>query len=287
MIGDGEKEKRVLEENEAKILKLFARLVRQVLRILKGKKIDMEEFVMFVMEVFSPGSCIPQSEEIFTIFRAISSHCLWSYSHYSPLKSIAEEFAKADTQQLIESYQTDLANFYVTTKLADYIALCQGEEKVVDPDMPLAPNPAKYDREYFQKLTIKIGRPVTDQTLQYIADIWQAVAQFFLLPPLTALLDRVVAGSLVITWFIPHLFAIQICLNSTESEAAAFFRAHQIIEVKMDDDCLYRCETTEDESDTKVLYTMSHNLLVYGSLFHSLLEILCSLLCCQLVEWDT
>ena len=110
--------------------------------------------------------------------------------------------------------------------------------------------PAKYDREYYKTLTIKIGRPVTDQTLQYIADIWKAVATFLVIPSLTALLDRVVAGSLVISWKIPQLFAMQIRVNSTGREAAAFFQAHQIVEVKIDDDCMYRYETTAE--DTKV-----------------------------------
>ena len=242
-----------MEKNEAKIRQSFGHLMKEVLHILKGKKIDMEEFVTFAEHQFPPEvvRCIPaESEKISTIFRAITSNLLWSYSHYSPLKSIAEEFAKDDTKPLIERYEKELANFYTTTKLADYIALCQDKEEVADPDVPLTPNPVRYDSEYYQKLAIKLGRPVSNETLQYIADIWQAVAQFFLLPSLTTLLDRVVAGSLVINWFIPHLFAMQIRVNSTGREAAAFFRAHQVIEVKIGDVCLYRCETTA--GDTKV-----------------------------------
>ena len=232
--------------------------MRGVHRILKGKEIDMEEFVMFVQPLFPPTAiaCIPESEKISTIFRAITSNLLWSYFHYSPLKSIAEEFAEDDTQQLIESYETKLANYYATTKLADYIGLCQDEENVADPDVPLAPNPTKYDSEYFKKLTIKIGRRVTNETLQYIVDLWKAITKFFVLPSLTALLDRVVAGSLVISWFIPHLFAMQIRVNSTGGEAAAFFQAHQIVEVKIDDDCMYRYETTADDTRVAISHCM-------------------------------
>ena len=228
--------------------------MREVLHKLKRKEIDMEEFVTFVEQQFPANfvASIPDSkkEKISTMFRAISSHLLWSYDHYFPLKSIAEEFAEDDTKSLIESYERELASFYVTTKLADYIALCQDEENVADPDVPLAPNPAKYDREYYQTLTIKLDKPVTNQTLQYIADIWKAVAKLLVIPSLTALLDRVVAGSLVISWKIPQLFAMQIRVKCTGREAAAFFQAHHIVEVKIDDDCLYRYETTAD--DTKV-----------------------------------
>ena len=227
--------------------------MREVLRKLNRKDIDMEEFVTFVEQQFPAKfvASIPDSEKekISTMFRAISSNLLWSYDHYFPLKSIAEEFAEDDTKSLIESYERELASFYATTKLADYIALCQDEENVADPDVPLAPNPAKYDREYYQTLTIKLDKPVTDQALQYIADIWKAVAKLLVIPSLTALLDRVVAGSLI-SWKIPQLFAMQIGVNSTGREAAAFFQAHQIVEVKIDDDCLYRYETTAD--DTKV-----------------------------------
>ena len=250
--GDGEKEK-LLEKNEAKILQSFGHLKREVLLVLKRKEIEMDGFVAFVKSLFPAESiaCIPaELEKISTVFDTITNKALWSYMHYTPLTSIAEEFAKDDTQQLIESYETELANFCATTKLADFIALCQDEEKA-DPAAPLAPNSAKYDSEYLNKLTIKIGRRVTNETLQYIVDLWKAVAKFFALPSLTALLDRVVAGSLVISWLIPHLFAMQIRVNSTGGEATAFFQAHQIVEVKIDDDCLYRHETTAD--DTKVL----------------------------------
>ena len=253
LLGDGEKEK-LLELNEAKILQSFGHLKREVLRVLKQKEIEMDEFVAFVKSLFPAegiASIPAELEKISTVFDTITNKALWSYIHYTPLTSIAEEFAEDDTQQLIKSYETKLANFYATTKLADFIALCQDEEKIAVRDVPLAPNSAKYDSEYLNKLTIKIGRRVTNETLQYIVDLWKAVATFFSLPSLTALLDRVMAGSLVISWLIPHLFAMQIHVNSTGGEAAAFFQAHQIVEVKIDDDCLYRRETTAD--DTKVL----------------------------------
>ena len=237
----------VLKENEAKIQRLFAGLVRQVLSILNKREIDKKEFRVYVVQLFSPSWCIPKSEDMFAIFEAISSNLLWSYSHFSPLESIAEEFAKDDTLSLMESYKMDLSSFYTTTDIVDYIALCQDDEKVVDPDVPLAANPAKYNGEYFQKLTVRLDRPVTNETLQYIADIWRAIAKFFLLPSLTALLDRIVEGSLVISWFIPHIFAMQIRVNSSGDEAEAFFRAHQITEVKLNGDCLYMCDTKAND----------------------------------------
>lgn len=235
--GYGKTEKRVLKENDEKIRKAFAHLVRQVLSILKKQTIDMEEFYMFVVAVLPPGkNILPQSEKISGIFGKISQKNLWSYVHYSPLKSIAEEFARVETQQLIEEYETELSSYYATTSLVDYIALC--EEKQED-DLPLLTNPANYDEVYFRRLSVRLDTPFTDKTLQYISDLWRALARVFLLPPLTAILERIIAGSLVVTWLIPHEFALKICERAREVDIAQFFRTWQISEVKIDDEVVY------------------------------------------------
>ena len=105
LLGDGEKEK-LLEVNEAKILQSFGHLKRELLLVLKRKEIEMDEFVAFVKSLFPAEgiACIPaELEKISTVFDTITNKALWSYIHYTPLTSIAEEFAKDDTQQLIES----------------------------------------------------------------------------------------------------------------------------------------------------------------------------------------
>ena len=242
-------EKTVLVENEDKIQTAFAHLVRHVLELLEkqSESISVEAFRVFVVELFPPGHCIPFAEKISAIFEAISRNKLWSYSHYTPLKSVVEEYFRGDpnTSEMIDNYKRTLVGFYATTKIVNYIALC--EERVpddtADPDEPLDINPAKYNRDYFRKLTVKLRVRITDQTLQYIDDVWRNIAEFFLLPSLTALLDFVADGSLVISWLIPHSFAMQIEANIADAEQ--LFRAHTIVQVMIDDEVVYNYDLTD------------------------------------------
>ena len=231
----------VLKENEDKIRRAFAHLVRQILDMLMKCTIDIKGFRVFVGNVV-PGLSlrnIPSTASVSDIFEFITDHKLWNLNNYTPLHSIAKEYLNDDpeTEQLIVNYKRELAAFKATTSLVDYIALC--EDREADPDVPLDPNPIKYDREYCRKLSLKLNARVTSKTLEYVDEIWRDIAEFFMLPSLSALLDSVVAGSLVITWCIPHHFAMKIIEKVTGAEAEEFFREYNIMEVKLDEEVVY------------------------------------------------
>ena len=96
-----------------------------------------------------------------------------------------------------------------------------------------------FDEAYLEKLSIKLEIAFTNKTLEYVSKLWKSLARMFLLPSLTALLYRVVEGSLVITWCIPHHFAMKIRENIRGAEAEQFFREYNIMEVKLDEEVVY------------------------------------------------
>lgn len=250
----------VLKENDDRIQRSFANFVHEVLEILMRQEISMEKFRVFVAGLF-PGilKCIPFSSKLSDIFEFITDNKLWNYCHYFPLKSVAEKFGYKDQemQPLIVSYEQELTGFYATTNLVDYMALCN--DKDADPDVPLDIDPLKYNKEFFRSLSIKLEARVTDKTLHYIDQLWRALAGFFLMPSLSALLDSIVAGSLVITWLIPHHFTIQIREKSKKVSAVQFFRHHRIVEVKIDDDAVYMCTHSEKlKVNVMYEYTLIH-----------------------------
>ena len=240
---------RVLRKSEAKIIASFANLVDQVLSTLKTVDIDMERFPVFMANLF-PGILqhVATSESVSKYFAYVSDNQLWTYSHYWPVESIAEKFASVDPQvnHLIVNYKRELAAFNATTSLVDYIAKCK--DRAAKPDIPLEIN---YDSEYYETLSLRLNTQVTSKTLEYIDKIWRDIAEFFILPSLSALLDSVVAGSLVITWHIPHDFAMKIREKVRGAEAEEFFGKHDIIEVKLDEEVVYQCDFK-----VKIIYIM-------------------------------
>ena len=187
---------RVLRKSEAKIIASFANLVDQVLSTLKRVDIDMDRFPVFMANLF-PGILqhVATSESVSKYFAYVSDNQLWTYSHYWPVESIAEKFASVDPQvnHLIVNYKRELAAFNATTSLVDYIAKCK--DRAAKPDIPLEIN---YDSEYYETLSLRLNTQVTSKTLEYIDKIWRDIAEFFILPSLSALLNTVVEGSLVI-----------------------------------------------------------------------------------------
>lgn len=171
---------------------------------------------------------------------------MWKYSNYGPLENIAEEFVKTQTQQIIANYKKQLYWFYATTKLLDFLEFCKDDDDDDDPEMPLETK--QFDKAYYRKLSMKLERRITGETLVYIDEIWRELAQEFFLPSLTAVLDQVVPGSLIITWWISDSVAEKIRVNSAGAKAKQMYKLHRIVDVKIDDECLFRA----DENDREV-----------------------------------
>ena len=99
-----------------------------------------------------------------------------------------------DDQELkswIEVYKKDLTSYKATMKLVDYIAVVDSDPSGENSSSEEEQEPAKYDRRYYRKLSIKLETKFTSHTLEYLDDLWKEFADLYNLPPLVTLLDHV------------------------------------------------------------------------------------------------
>ena len=222
----------------------FAVLLMKVCQKLKEKPINFEDFQTFLISCFPPGECIPRSSNINEIFEAITRHQLWNYWNYYPLEGIVQEFAPDDPEitSRIETYRQDLESYKVVTKLIHHIPTVS--ESPLDEEQ-LEP-PAKYDKRYYQTLSIKLKTEFTDHSLKYIDELWKKFANLHGLPPRVALFDSIRKGCVSIVWLIPSRLAPQIL--SAKPLSADFCRKHEITRVELGEECIYQ----EEEEHHKV-----------------------------------
>ena len=83
------------------------------------------------------------------------------------------------------------------------------------------------------KVVLELKRKVSELSLVYVQKLWRSIAEEYDLPSLTAIVERIVSGSLEITWIVPVHMAQLI------RPRAKFFRRHNIIMVSVDDTVVY------------------------------------------------
>ena len=214
----------------------FASLVLKVRSAMEAQQVKMSDAHQFLMTSFQ-GCCIPEAPDLTKLFNTITQAKLWSYDHYVPLQELAEQFLPNDEQirKHISDYRIHLSGFFATTKIIDFINLSELEELEDDSEEPFAPE--KYKKHY-RKLKVKLKvKNITELTLGYMNTLWQSFADEFGLPSLTAVIDKIIDGSLVISWLIlPH---IADKIRASSFKALGFYQRHSIVEVCIDDQFLY------------------------------------------------
>ena len=206
----------------------FAILLMNTCRALKQKQINLEDFDMFLTSYFA--GCLPKSSTIHEIFEEITRHKLWDFWNYRPLEEIVKGFAATDPEitSWIDTYKQHLKAYKVATKLIDHIA---------ESDYTSPSRPARYNQQYYQKLSLKLNMRFTHHTLDYIDDLWNDFAELYGLPPYVALLDCISEGCVSIVWLIPSHLASQI--RSTTPPSGDFYRKHEITRVELGEECIY------------------------------------------------
>ena len=225
----------VSRRNLVKIKESFATLLKDVAGKLKTKELDLEIFHFFMVALFPPGTCIPSSN-IVKIFEAITSNGLWSYWHYTPVEKIVAEYAPKDDEMKgwLDKYKKELSGYKATTKIADAIELYSIDEFEDDPSRRLT---MTYDPDYLQRLSLKLKTRVTEKSLDYVDDLWVSLAEYFLLPSLSVLLDKIQRGCIEVSWLIPPHYVFQIIGNLQEN--SSFLQSKGIVKVLLDGDCVY------------------------------------------------
>ena len=209
---------------------------------LMKKNINMKDFRLYVINLFPPGDIITGAVNVLDVFAIISRHQLWDSFHYLPLEEIANEFGQHDQElsAIIDKYKAEVAGFKATTKIVDFIKACSSEEDIADPEESIQKDIARYDKRYCHRLTFKLKTRVTEKCLNFIDQFWMFIADHFIIPSLSVLLDSIKDGCVEVTWCVPTKFAVKIQTGIAYS--SEFLRKLKITRVMMDGVIIYEAK---------------------------------------------
>ena len=222
----------MIRSNVEKIKALFSALVLKVQTALQSQS-DVSNVRQFLLIFFKCS--LPETSDLKKLFETVTLSDLWDYQHYSPLEQLTNHFLPGDQEleSLMKDYKARLSGFYLTTKLIDYIDYqnLSGDDSDEECDQP---SPKLTTKQYRKiKVVLQLDRKVSQLSLNYVVKLWESFAEEYEIPSLTAVIDRIVAGSLEVTWRVPQHIADAILPRSE------FFRSHGIVLFFIDDVILY------------------------------------------------
>ena len=220
-----------------KIRSRFSLLVIDVQSSLEERKVGVKKVHQFLLNFFEGDCDIPEVSDMTKLFNSITTAKLWHYDHYGPLEELAESFLPDDdsARAQITEYKTQLCGFQATTRIIDFAELSELEDSEED-DKPFSPK--KYNR-YYRKISFKLNlkKDISELMLDYIDQLWKMLMKEFRLPPLTAIIDKIIEGSLTVTWLVlPHVVKK---IRSIFYKSVGFFQHHNIISIELYDGPCY------------------------------------------------
>ena len=227
--------KAIAETALTKLKASFSSLLMDVQSSMEGRKVEVKKVRRFMLGFFCGECSIPKDDDMDTVFDAITEAQLWRYDHYGPLEELAVKFLPEDDPARVQvtEYKSQLTGFQATTRIIDFIKLNELEDREEIPDRLFSP---KRYNGYYQKLTVELelsrdAKNVFELTLEHVNNFWRMLAKEFHLPPLTAVMDKIVEGSLRITWLIlPHIVDK---IRATYFKSVEFFQQHNIISIDL------------------------------------------------------
>ena len=233
-----------------KIKRQFSSLQVEVRSAMEARQVKVSDTHQFLVSFFQSECCIPEASDLTKLFNIVTEAKLWRYDHYGPLRELAQTFIPDDNpvRKLVRKYKDQLSGFYITTKIVDFIDLSDFDDSEDDSDadsereddgqQALSP---KESKKLFRKLKVKlrIDRTIkfSDMTMSYIETLWMALIDEFNLPPLTAIIKKIVEGSLIISWLVP--LQVSSMIAAFYSKALGFYQQHNIVQVQLDSCTLY------------------------------------------------
>ena len=80
---------------------------------------------------------------------------------------------------------------------------------------------------------------ISGKTLKYIENLWSRLS-YLGLPKIGVILDSIIDGSIHIFWTILlPIIALNFRKKATQPGAAEFFKKNRIVQVTLNDDCIY------------------------------------------------
>ena len=215
-----------------KIKSRFSLLVIDVQSSMEDRKVNVKKVRQFLLNFFEGDCSIPSVADFDKLFDTITEARLWRYDHYGPLEELAESFLPEDdpARAQVTEYKSQLTGFQATTRIIDFVKLNELEDREEIPKHAFSPK--KYNSHY-QKLTVelRLNRDISELTLEYVNTLWKMLAKEFHLPPLTAVMDKIMEGSLRITWLV--LLHIIEKIKATYFKSVEFFQQHNIIRIDL------------------------------------------------------
>ena len=212
------------ETAQRKIKVRFSKLLIEVQSALEARQVEVKKIRQFLIHLFEGECKIPIMSDLGEIFEAVTFSKLWRFDNYGPLQDLSENFLPEDTSARthVTEYVSHLSAFYATTTLFDYMYLVDPEMEETEDNNPFSP---KRYNQYYKKLTIKLNleRDMSELTMQFVDQLWKSLRKEFNLVPLTAVLDELTQGSLVITWLVLP--------NVLRKITATFYKSLQFLEL--------------------------------------------------------
>ena len=232
-----------------KIKRQFASLQVEVRSAMETRQVKVSDVHQFMVSFFQSECCIPEAPDLTKLFNIVTEAKLWRYDHYSPLEELAEAFLPDDNnpaRKLVSKYKDQLSGFFVATKIVNFINLSELDDPDDDSsDDSNDENQQSLPRKEYKKLyrelkvILKLDRTInfSSITMSYIDTLWKALIKKFNLPPLTAIIKKIVGGSLIITWLVP--LQVSSVIAAFYSKALGFYQQHNIVQVQLDGCTLY------------------------------------------------
>ena len=252
----------VAQHNIITIQGKFAILVTKSRKRLQNNEIDVEDIQTFLITIYSsPNSrdgsgmvttVLESAKSLDEIFRALSKHGLWDYLNYSLLQRIIKEFAREDKElnSMMEQYQQDLTGHILALRIQTYLDATKHpiatskSDNLTDEVIPL-----QQKHKLFKKLTAKCEINVTNHTLSYVTDLWESLAQQFVLPQPAMVLHEIAEGCIGITWFIPANLIKHVMRMGRET--ANMFAEENVLRVTLEEQCIYPMEAEPPLQETE------------------------------------
>ena len=222
----------MIRSNVDEIKAHFSSLILKVQSALQSQS-DIRNVRHFLITFFKYD--FSETSDLEKLFTTVTLNDLWDYHNYSPLERLVNKFLPNDqeVESLMKAYKAHLSGFYLTTKLIDYIeyqnmSTDDSDEEYDQPSPKLTTPQCKKI-----KVVLRLERKISQISLDYVVKLWQSFAEEYEIPSLTAVINRIVTGSLEVTWTVPDHIADAILPR------AKFFRSHGIVLVSIDDFIIY------------------------------------------------
>ena len=231
----------------------FAILLQSIQAALEANHVTIEAVRSVLVGMYPNCEVHIPRTNMEEIFSAATRHKLWSYEHHSPVEKLVRRLLSSDHLSDLRDYKAYLSGFYTTTELVKYIRYTNFDPTMESSELNLE----HFTVAHYQKLMVKLeldGRKISMKSLKYVQELWEEFAEEFDIPYLTAVIGKIMSGSLVIVWLISPDVAEKIALSANRPRSIRFFQRHLIIYVAVNHKPVYEQFMVSNYYTSLILY---------------------------------